>query len=149
MTALSRFAPLLLLVLFAASAEEFPRLARLISPAPGSATLIVHYHRPDGKYDGWNLWCWATGKEGASHAFDRDDAFGRCAVVTFPKAPEGAGFLVRLGDWQAKDFDGDRGVSFASNPLQEIWIVSGDPSVHTDPAAIDLSPRVKGAFLDA
>jgi len=133
----------------AAAPADFPRLARLLNPAPGSATLIVHYHRPDGKYDGWNLWCWPAGKDGASFPFDRGDAFGRCAVVTFPKAPEGAGFIVRQGDWKAKDFDGDRGVSFAQGPMQEVWIVSGDPAVHTDPSAIDLSPRVKGAFLDA
>ena len=150
-----RLFPRIVLILLVAStvaharAGDFPRLARLLNPAPGSATLIVHYHRPDGKYDGWNLWCWATGQQGASFAFDREDAFGRCATVTFPKAPEGAGFIVRQGDWKAKDIDGDRGVSFAAGPIQEVWLVSGDPAVQTDPDRIDLSPRVKGAFLDS
>ena len=150
-----RIAVLLLLAFVAtpswahANAADFPRLARLLNPAPGSATLIVHYHRPDGNYDGWNLWSWASGKEGSATAFDRSDAFGRCAVVTFPKAPEGAGFIVRLGDWKSKDIDGDRGVSFAQAPIQEVWLVSGDAAVYTDPVKIDLSPRVKGAFLDA
>ena len=25
----------------------------------------IHYHRYDNEYDGWNIWSWIGGKEGA------------------------------------------------------------------------------------
>ena len=30
----------------------------------GVTTLRIHYHRPDGDYDIWNLWIWPQGYEG-------------------------------------------------------------------------------------
>ena len=133
------------------SAADFPRAAESARRANPSAEaiLIVHYRRPGGDYQGWNLWAWPSGAEGASFQFSGTDTFGRYAVVPFPKRPDGAGFVVRQGDWQAKDVDGDRGVSFAEGAVQEVWLLSGDTAVHRDPSAIDLTPRVKGAFLDA
>ena len=134
----------------ATAQESFPRVADAVrrkEPKAG-ALLVVHYRRADGDYDGWNLWCWPSGQEGRAFAFSGKDAFGRYAVVPFDVRPEGAGFIVRQGDWQAKDVDGDRGVSFADDPVQEVWLVSGDPKVHADPSAIDLAARVRGAFLD-
>jgi pullulanase len=139
----------LLLACLPASSADFPRVLPTLKVARGSSVLVVHYRRPSGDYEGWNLWCWPGGGEGKAHAFDRHDEFGRCAVITFDTAPTGAGFIVRQGDWQAKDIEGDRGVSFESSPLQEVWLLSGDPKVYTDPGQIDLTPRVKGAFLDS
>ena len=135
----------------AAEAADFPRAAEAARARhPGAqAILVVHYRRPDGRYGDWNLWAWPSGGDGASFPFSGSDTFGRWAVVPFAKRPEGAGFIVRLGDWKAKDVDGDRGVSFAQSPVQEVWLLAGDPTVHTDPGAIDLAPRLKGAFLDA
>jgi pullulanase len=134
-----------------AEAADFPSAipaARKANPG-AAALLIVHYRRAGGDYDGWNLWTWPSGGEGGAFAFSGTDAFGRYAVVPFAQRPDGAGFLVRRGNWEAKDVDGDRGVSFASGPVQEVWLVSGDATVHRDPSAIDLKPRVRGAFLDA
>ena len=70
-------------------------------------------------------------------------------MVPFATAPASAGFIVRKGDWQAKDGDQDRTVSFTDANVQEVWLVSGDATVHTDPGTIDLSVRLAGAFLDA
>ena len=28
--------------------------------------IKLHYHRPDGQYDGWNVWFWDDGKDGAA-----------------------------------------------------------------------------------
>ena len=131
-----------------APAADFPRVLPTLKVAKDTAVLVVHYRRAEGDYDGWNLWCWPSGADGKSFAFDRRDDFGRCAVVTFTPPPDGAGFIVRQGDWQAKDVDGDRGVSFQASPLQEVWLLSGDPKVYTDPGEIDLAPKVRGVFLD-
>ncbi len=111
--------------------------------------MVVHYHRPDGKYEGWNLWSWPEGGDGAAFAFDGTDVFGHYAIVPFPKAPGRAGFIVRRGNWEEKDFDQDRFVELKAGAVAEIWIVSGDDAVRTDPKAIDLRLHVVGAFLDA
>lgn len=132
-------------------AADAPRLAEQLDPRQRHAEslLVVHYHRPDGKYEGWNLWSWPEGGDGAAFAFDGADIFGRYAIVPFPKSPGRAGFIVRRGNWEEKDFDQDRFVDLKPGAVAEIWIVSGDDAVRTDPKAIDLSLRVVGAFLDA
>jgi pullulanase len=135
----------------APQAVQSPRVAESLKAKnpKAEALLVVHYARADKKYDRWNLWCWPQGGDGASYPFNGKDAFGRYAVVPFAKAPSGAGFIVRLGDWEAKDIDHDRTVAFDGGATREIWLVAGDERVYTDPKDIDLSVRVEGAFLDS
>ena len=139
----------------AARADDFPRLAATLAPrdftvggAPAESLLVVHYHRPAKDYAGWNLWCWPEAGEGAQFAFDREDAFGRTAVVPFARTPERAGFIVRRGNWEEKDFDQDRFVPLARGGVTEIWVTSGEGAFTDDPSRIDLSLKVEGAFLD-
>jgi pullulanase len=111
--------------------------------------LLVHYHRPDARYDGWNLWVWPEGGEGQAFPFDGRDDFGAIAEVPFTVTPPRVGFLVRKGNWEAKDFDQDRFVTLTKGTTKEIWLVSGEEAVRTDPKAVDLSLKIVGAFLDA
>ena len=37
--------------------------------AADGPVIRLHYHRPDGNYDGWDVWFWELGKEGAGYAF--------------------------------------------------------------------------------
>jgi pullulanase len=120
-----------------------------VDGAPAESLLVVHHHRPAGDYEGWNLWCWPEGGDGRAFAFDRRDGFGRTAVVPFAKTPARAGFLIRRGDWEAKDFDQDRFVELAKGRVTEIWTTSGDGAFTTDPSEVDLSLKVGLAFLDS
>jgi len=136
-------------------ADDFPRLApRLaladfaVDGAPAEALLVVHYRRPAGDYAGWNLWTWPEAGEGSATPFDGEDAFGRYAVVPFGKAPGRAGFLIRRGNWEEKDFDQDRFVSLKKGAVTEIWVTSGEATFTDDPGKVDLSLKVEGAFLD-
>ena len=131
------------------------RLASSLRPAdfeidgkPAESLLVVHYHRPAGDYEGWNLWCWPEGGEGRASAFDRRDGFVRTAVVPFAATPARAGFLIRRGNWEAKDFDQDRFVALEQGRVTEIWTTSGDGAFTTDPSKVDLSLKVGDAFLD-
>ncbi|MFZ4697130.1 MAG: pullulanase-associated domain-containing protein [Phycisphaerales bacterium] len=83
-----------------AHGDDFPLAAESARNAHPRAEgiLIVHDQRPAGDYEGWNLWAWPSGGEGAAFPFSGSDAFGRYAVVTMGKRPGGAGFIVRLGD---------------------------------------------------
>ena len=134
----------------AAQETQSPRVAQSLKAknAAAKALLVVHYARADKNYDRWNAWCWPEGGEGAAYPFTSKDSFGRYAVIPFKEKPKGAGFIIRLGDWEQKDTDHDRTITFDSGDTQEIWLVAGDERVYTNPKDIDLSVRVLGAFLD-
>ncbi|MFZ9881190.1 MAG: type I pullulanase [Phycisphaerales bacterium] len=139
----------------AQSSRDSERLARALKPRDfevagqkAESLLVVHYHRPSGDYTGWNLWCWPEGGEGSAFGFDREDSFGRTAIIPFVNTPPRVGFIVRRGNWEEKDFDQDRFVTPAKGKVTEIWVKSGDGAFTEDPAKIDLSLRIEGAFLD-
>ncbi|MEM7576134.1 MAG: type I pullulanase [Planctomycetota bacterium] len=151
---------LLLLMVWSTSAAlgqaEAPALpeskAATIDPADYDAkrVVVVHYLRADGDYSGWNLWTW-TGNTGGAFMFgevlDRD---GVTAVV--PVRDDGAerlGFIVRKNDWEAKDIDRDRFVELPDEGVDEVWLVSGDPTVYLTPDKVDLEAKTVMAFLDA
>lgn len=141
----------------------FERVASKISAsdfgAPaGSRLLVVHYHRMDGNYTDWNLWSWAEGKDGKAHLFTGETAFGRYAVVPLPADATRAGFIVRKGNWADKDGDADRFVELAAGAaagggvaagmVTEVWLLSGDSTIHRNPEEVDFSVRITSAFLD-
>ena len=138
-----------------AHADDFPRLAGTIKThefsvngAKAQSLLVLHYNRPTKDYANWNLWCWPEAGEGAEFGFDGEDAFGRYAIVPFATTPPRAGFLIRRGNWESKDFDQDRFVALKPGAVTEVWIMSGEGAVTDDPSRIDLSLKVEGAFLD-
>jgi len=135
--------------------DDHPRLAGKLDPKDFSTAgrkaeslLVVHYNRPAKDYAGWNLWCWPEGGEGASFEFARKDSFGVVAIVPFAKTPAKAGFIVRRGNWEEKDYDQDRFVSLDKGGVTEIWIASGEQGFTTDPSKVDLSLKLESAFLD-
>lgn len=117
--------------------------------------MTVHYHRFDEQYDGWNLWIWVKGKDGQSFAFNSDDAFGKKAdfVLEGISSAEEIGFIVRKGEWEAKDVDADRFVSIDAKNAEgniEIFLVQGVENVYYSESEIDLSPKfLKASFIDA
>ena len=135
----------------AAAQSPAPRLPLNPRNYGADRIVVLHYARLDGDYDGWNVWAWPEGKDGAAYRFDGADAFGRFAVVPLPKGEKVArvGFLVRKGDWERKDFDGDRFIEVGTKPVTEAWVVSGDGTVHAKAPEVDRSVKVVGAFLDA
>ncbi len=125
-------------------------IADTLDPADfgARAVLVVHYHRPGADYDGWNLWTWPEAQEGIEAAFNGETPFGRYAVVPLEAGAQRQGFIVRRGQWDAKDIDHDRFVELDHDGRTEIWLVAGDQRLHTSPDTIDLSVRIRAAFLD-
>lgn len=90
-----------------------------------AGTLIIHYGgREDKNYEGWNLWIWEEGKEGKQIDFQKEDSFGKIAVVSISKAGK-VGFIVRKNDWEAKDIETDRFVEIKDG-ITEIWVTSNE-----------------------
>ena len=116
-----------------AQETQSPRVAQSLKAKnmAAKALLVVHYARADKNYDRWNAWCWPEGGEGAAYPFTGKDAFGRYAVIPFKEKPKGAGFIIRLGEWEQKDTDHDRTITFDTGDAQEIWLVAGADSDKT------------------
>lgn len=101
-----------------------------VSADTDSKTVILHYNRPDGDYDGWNIWIWPDGKDGKSVKFTDTDSFGKVALYSFSGDSTKAGVIVRLNDWEAKDIEDDRFIDITGE-VTEVWINSGVSEILT------------------
>ncbi len=127
-------------------------------------TLIVHYFRYNNDYDdGWNLWLWPQGGNGAGYGFDEDggtivtDSWG--AVATIDMVANGMtevsqiGVIVRLNEWAAKDIDKDRYIivpTAVENGELHVYFVQGDERIGysiDDPDGPDKSDKVINAYF--
>ncbi len=122
----------------------------------GTTRLTLHYKRARGDYDGWNLWAWGAapqGTDGRAYPFTGKDDFGSLAVLEIPGVHSKLGFIVRKGDWEAKDGDTDRFVDVQDGKA-EIWVFQGQKDFYTSKADVDAylakaaPPRGEPAFLD-
>jgi hypothetical protein len=107
---------------------------------PATVNLTVHYQRPGGDYQDWNLWIWKNLTSGADVdvnsngvTFTSADDFGKIATVKIEGMEkfENLGIIVRKGAWDSKDFGDDRFISnIPDNGNVEIWLRQGDPTIH-------------------
>jgi pullulanase len=112
-----------------------------------STTVIVHYHRFDGNYEGWNLWIWPVEpifQEGRAYNFTEKDDFGLKAVITLPMNSTKVGIIIRLREWEEKDVAKDRFINIKDNE-EEVWILQNVEEIYTSKP--DTSPRVFFAKL--
>lgn len=68
--------------LTATAGEESIKFTVKVAEDKNLITLRLHYHRPDGNYEGWNVWSWREGSEGQQYDFTSEDEDGG-KVVTF------------------------------------------------------------------
>lgn len=148
---------LILMLLLSAVPWSTISVAQTVAQSTLQATeqkMIVHYHRFDGNYEGWNLWIWAKGKDGKAYEFQAEDAYGKTAEILIEdvSGADEVGFIVRKGEWEAKDVDVDRFVSLSkvnADGVLEIYLVQGAETVYFSESEIDLSPKfLKASFID-
>ena len=101
----------------------------------------IHYTRPDGQYDKWNIWAWdlTNNGNGAAYEFNGTDSYGVYADILLSevssKQMNDMGFIVRTNDWD-KDPDGDRSIKVAGQApdgIKEIWVKSGSMTIYDNP----------------
>ena len=122
------------------------------NPPVSEPSVSFHYHRNDGDYTNWNLWLWEKNAEGAAYEFNGKDDWG--AVATYPlstwKDPVNntLGFIVRKGEWSAKDVESDRYVDFKKFEMNDnvynIYLRSGDPKIYAD-TSMTITPEIDSA----
>jgi pullulanase len=141
-----------------ASSSAAPSSTKAVSQAEGSTRLTVNYRRVKGDYDGWNLWVWVAkpnAQDGKAYAFTEKTPFGAKAVIEIPGKHTQFGFIVRKGDWEAKDVDADRFVTVPNSGAAEVFVFQGRKDTEATRAAADAylaqaaPPRGLPAFLDS
>ena len=85
----------------------------------GKITIRIHYHRPEGDYEGWELWAWdlddkyevsgtlatdGTATAAPPYKFEQgtDEVV---ATITVPTGTMRVGYIARYGNWEKKDND--------------------------------------------
>ena len=81
------------------------------APSDQKTEVVVnlHYLREDGNYEGWNVWMWLDGEDGGAYQFGTEVGDkGAVTSATFPAGSSKIGFIVRLNEWEKKDWDQDQ-----------------------------------------
>ncbi len=117
--------------------------------------IVIHYQRLDGKYDGWNIWSWVAGEEGAEYEFTETDDFGKVAKFTLSSANDFSkvGFIVKKVEdgniWAEKDVNEDRFIeTFKADGSAEIWVIQEEKDFKYDPASAVVENRIRSANLE-
>lgn len=111
------------------------------TPVPtGGARTIFHYYRPDGKYDKWNVYHWATGVNGVNAPIVGYQTIGgqKWAVMVVETAVVKAsddgymGYIIRKGNTWTKDVEDDRWIpeSAIVNGVANIYVISQDANTY-------------------
>lgn len=143
----------------AGSEETATRPPEQFAKIPKVLDVTVHYLRPAGDYEGWDLWTWVDDGQGSAVAFTGQDSFGKVATYQL-KSESGIHtpkFIVRQGGdaWSAKDpGDGDRVIPQSAITMKddsaastEIWIMAKDAQVYTNPTVVPTKTGIIGAEI--
>ena len=121
--------------MFLALLMVFTTIFSVVTPtevkADGKKTIIIHYNRPDGNYDGWDVWNWPEGSSsGEAKPFSYSDDWGKVCVIEKSGDLEKLGFIIRMEDW-TKDFGSDQFITITGD-VTEVWVNSGVESYLTE-----------------
>jgi pullulanase len=111
----------------------------------GTITVRIHYHRPDGDYEGWELWSWdLDGKSDVSGTSAKDGSAVTAppykfeagtdevvATITVPTGTMRIGYIARFGEWVKKDVaDYDQFINLTGilSGTVDFYIEAGVPS---------------------
>ncbi|WP_415950726.1 pullulanase-type alpha-1,6-glucosidase [Streptomyces sp. KLOTTS4A1] len=95
-------------------------------PPQDKNKAVLHYHRPDGDYEGWGLHTWT----GAANPTDwakpllpsRTDAYGAVYEVPLADGATSLSYILHKGD--EKDLPADQSLDLATTG-HEVWLMSG------------------------
>ncbi|MBE6142302.1 MAG: type I pullulanase [Erysipelotrichaceae bacterium] len=112
------------------------------APSYEGPGVSIHYQRSDKDYTDWNLWLWEVNGDGGAFEFNGSDDYGKYASYPLSTwtdpVTNGLGFIVRKGEWKAKDVDADRFIDFKKltqddKEIYHIYLKSGDANIYINP----------------
>ena len=109
--------------------------------------IKLHYNRPDGNYENWSVWFWATGAEGTDNPFVEENGEMVC-TYTVPAGTTSVGYIVRTPDWQ-KDVGEDQFIDVAAyvSGTIDVYVESGVKG-HTVKVGSDVAMGTKVTVAD-
>ena len=119
-----------------------------------AGTAVIHYYRPDGKYDGWGLHDWtgaATPTDWSSPLLPtRTDAYGAVFEVPLAAGATSLSYIIHNGG--DKDLPSDQSLDFSVSG-HEIWLIGGQegnllPQSSATSAQLDIA-SAKAQWIDA
>ncbi|MGW5128792.1 pullulanase-type alpha-1,6-glucosidase [Streptomyces sp. NPDC004069] len=123
-------------------------------PAQDTTRAVLHYHRPDGDYDGWGLHVWT----GAADPTDwskplrpvKTDSYGAVFEVPLTDGATSLNYIVHKGD--DKDLPTDQSLDLTAANGHEVWLMSGQdkpllPQPVGGAGALDLTTS-KAVWID-
>ncbi|WP_443044009.1 pullulanase-type alpha-1,6-glucosidase [Streptomyces sp. NBC_00322] len=97
-------------------------------PPQDKTKAVLHYHRPDGDYDGWGLHTWTGAKDPTDWSRPlqpvRKDAYGVTFEVPLAAGATSLSYIVHRGD--QKDLPSDQSLDLATY-TNEVWLLAGQP----------------------
>ena len=101
-------------------------------------TVKVHYNRPNGDYDGWNLWNWLPGGAGGdaypTPVFTESDDFGKIATFehgNVTNETKTAAFIIRTDNWDKDGSDKIVDLAYANYSGEvNVYIKQDDANVY-------------------
>ncbi|WP_409252063.1 pullulanase [Bacillus sp. SCS-153A] len=100
----------------------------------GDRSITLSYERPDGNYEGWNLWVWGTGVQDDQIDYTEIKEGKAIFNIAVASDVDKVGFIVRKGNWEAKDVDADRYITLNKNDaVTKVHVTSGVEEVITVP----------------
>ena len=134
-------------------------LPSTIVGAADETTVVFHYLRDDGDYTDWGLWAWGEGsgatynngeETSAFYFTDNGDAKGAETTVS-AKDVSKLGFIVRKGNWLAKDPESDRFLDLSGvvSGTVHVYCKTGVEEYETDFSQAKLGLKLKSAKADS
>ena len=100
----------------------------IFSISADDVMIMLHYHRPDGVYDGWDAYTWVEGVSSGSNTFVPEEG-GVVAAIVVPEGVIRIGFIIRKGgdSWADKDIQDDRFIEIPEmiSGIVHIYVESG------------------------
>ena len=122
----------------------------------GGVTIRIHYHRPEGDYEGWELWAWdLDGNYEVSGTLATDGTPSTAppfkfepngdevvATINVPTGTMRVGYIARYGNWEQKDIEWDQFINITGilSGTVDFYIESG---VQSQPDGKDKIPSME------
>ena len=96
------------------------------APTAVQRYVLFKYYRPEGDYDGWNIWVWGTGKMDDQIDFTEFRNGYAIAKIQVSNTNERIGFKLRKGtDWSVVDQDFDRYIETKDLVVTKVTVTAG------------------------
>ncbi|MBB5132050.1 pullulanase-type alpha-1,6-glucosidase [Thermocatellispora tengchongensis] len=105
--------------------------------AAAEGEAVLHYHRPDGDYDGWGLHVWSGAAEPTEWARpimpEKVDGFGATFRVPLAEGARSLSYIIHRGD--EKDLPGDQSLDLTATGHEAWRVAATEGYVLPQPAA--------------